>query len=95
MTDKRNDPTRLWYRSSAKNVLIFVLIWLGAAFPALMFIRTAHWTVALYLLLVLWAALGSMMLLRPNWLLRLTRAWQKESEEIGEQLEKRPPTGLP
>jgi hypothetical protein len=95
MTDKRSDPKELWYRASAKNVLIFVLIWLGAAFPVFMFIRLIHGGAAFYLFLVPWALLGLMMLVCPNWLLRLTRAWEKELERVGGQLEKRPPTGLP
>jgi hypothetical protein len=95
MPNGRDNPTELWYRASAKNMVFFVLIWLGAASPVFMFIKMIHGSVALYLFLVPWALLGLTMLVRPNWLLRITRAWQKESERMGGQLEKRPPTGLP
>jgi hypothetical protein len=74
MTNGRNNPTGLWYRASAKNVVIFVLIWFGAVFPVFVFIKMIHGSVALYLLLVPWALVGLMMLVCPNWLLRLTRA---------------------
>jgi hypothetical protein len=35
------------------------------------------------------------MVVRPDWIMRATRAWEKDLERVGEQLEKRPPPGFP
>lgn len=93
VTDNRRDLTELWYRASAKNVVIFALMWLGAAFLTLMFVKSVIHA-AQYLLLVPWTLLGSTMVVRPDWIMRATRAWEKDLERVGEQLEKRPP-GFP
>ncbi len=96
MTDNRRDPNELWYRASPKNVVIFALMWLGEAFLILMFAKwVIHGSAVLYLLLVPWALFGLIMVVRPNWIMRVMRAWEKNLERVGEQLEKRPPPGFP
>ena len=93
MTDNPRGPSKLW---SVKNLMIFALAWLGEAFLILMFVkRVIHGRAALYLFLVPWTLLGLMMVVRPNWIMRVTQAWQKDLERTGEQLEKRPPPGFP
>lgn len=96
VTQNRRDLTELWYRATAKNVMIFALKWLGAAFLTLLFVKwVIHGSAALYLLLIPWTLLGSAMVARPDWIMRATRAWEKDLERVGEQLEKRPPPGFP
>ncbi len=96
MTDNRPGTNELWYRASAKNTAIFALLWSGEAFLILMFIkRVIHGSAALYLLMVPWTLLGLTMVVLPNWIVRVTRAWEKSLERVGENLEKRPPPGFP
>ena len=96
MTDNRPDTTELCYRASAKNIVIFALMWLGEGFLILVFIkRVIHGSAALYLLMVPWALFGLIIVLRPNWAMRMTRSLEKELERVGESLEKRPPPGFP
>jgi len=96
MSNKQSDSTELWYRASAKNVVIFTLMWLGEAFLLLKFVKwVMHGSTTIYLLMVPWAIFGLLMVARPNWILRASRAWQKSLERVGENLEKRPPPGFP
>ncbi len=75
MSDDSRDLTEVWYRSSAKNMVIFALIFLGEPFVILVFVKWAfHISAALYLLLVPYAAFGLVMVFRPNWILRVRRA---------------------
>lgn len=90
------NPTKLWYRASAKNVVIFALMWLGEAFLMLKFFKwVIHGSALVYLLLVPWALFGLIMVVRPNWILRATRASDKALEDAGALFEKRPPPGFP
>ena len=90
------NPAGLWYRASAKNVVIFALMWLGQAFLILMFLRWVfHGSAAVYLLLVPWMLFGLIIVLRPNWILGMTRAFDKALEDAGALFEKRPPPGFP
>ena len=90
------NPAGLWYRASAKNVVIFALMWLGELFLILMFFKwVIHGSALVYLLLVPWAFFGSIMVVRPNWILRATRALDKALEDAGALFEKRPPPGFP
>ncbi len=100
MTDNRRDPTELWYRASAKNVVIFALTWLGEAFLILMFVKwVIHGSAIVYLLMIPWTLVGLIVVVRPNWLMRLSqrmsRASDKFLEQAGELFEKRPPPGFP
>jgi hypothetical protein len=93
MTDKRME---MWHRTSATNVLIFAIVWLGQSFLILMFVRwLIHGSAALYLFMVPWALFGFVIAMRPNWLIRFMQAWEKDSERTGEQLSKRLPPGFP
>ena len=90
------NPGGLWYRASAKNVVIFALMWLGEAVLTLMFFKwVIHGSALVYLLLVPWALFGLIMVVRPNWILRATRALDKALEDAGALFEKRPPPGFP
>jgi hypothetical protein len=77
-------------------MVIFALMWLGEAFLVLMFVKwVIRASAAVYLLMVPWALLGLIMVARPNWILRATRAFDKASEDAGALFEKRPPPGFP
>ena len=90
------NPVELWYRASAKNVVIFALMWLGEFFLILMFFKwVIHGSALVYLLLFPWALFGLIMVVRPNWILRATRAFDKALEDAGALFEKRPPPGFP
>ena len=85
-----------WHRASAKNVLIFALIWLGEAFLILKFLKwVIHGSAGVYLLMAHWTALGLIMVVRPNWVLGSMRAFDKALEDAGALFEKRPPPGFP
>jgi hypothetical protein len=59
MTDNRREPPGPWYRASAKNLMIFALMWLGEAFLILMFVKwVIHGGAAPYLFMVPWTLLG-------------------------------------
>ena len=90
------NPTGRWYRASAKNVVIFALIWVGEPFLILMFVKWVfHGSAAVYLLMFPLALFGLIMLVRPNWILGMTRAFDKALEDAGALFEKRPPPGFP
>jgi hypothetical protein len=96
MNDNRDDATAPWYKASAKNLVLFALMWLGEGFLTLLFVKwVIHGSVAVYWLLVPWALFGLVILLRPNWILSVTRGFDKFLEQVGESLEKRPPPGFP
>jgi hypothetical protein len=89
-------PSGLWYKASAKNVAMFALIWLGEGFLILMFVKwVIHGSAAVYLLLVPWMLFGLIMVVRPNWILDVTRAGEKALEDAGALFEKRPPPSFP
>jgi hypothetical protein len=90
------NPVKLWYRASAKNVVSFALMWLGEFFLILMFFKwVIHGSAFVYLLLVPWALFGLIMVVRPNWILRATRALDRALEDAGALFEKRPLPGFP
>jgi hypothetical protein len=92
MTDNGPAPTELWYRLSAKNLVIFALIWLGEALLILMFVKWAiHGSAVLYLLMIPWSLFGAIVVARPNWLLRVTRALERDMERV----DKWSPPGFP
>jgi hypothetical protein len=77
-------------------VVIFALMWLGELFLILKFFKwVIHGSALVYLLLVPWALFGLIMVVRPNWILRATRAFDKALEDAGALFEKRPPPGFP
>jgi hypothetical protein len=79
MTDDSRAPTEPWYRASPKNLTIFALIWFGEAFLILKFVKwVIHGSTALYLLIIPWMLFGSIIVVRPNWILRMTRAFEGE-----------------
>jgi len=64
--------------------------------PIVLFLRRIHVSVVIVCFLLaplVLLALG--MVVRPNWVERMIRSWQRESERMGEGLERRPPTGFP
>lgn len=96
MTDNGYDPPMLWYRASAKNMLIFLAIWAGSGVLSITLVKWAiHESAAVYWLLVLWALFGFMVMMRPNWILSVTRQTDKMLEQAAESFEKRPPPGFP
>jgi hypothetical protein len=77
-------------------VVIFALMWLGEAFLILQFCKwVIHGSALVYLLLVPWALFGLIMVARPNWLIRFSRASDKALHDAGALFEKRPPPGFP
>jgi hypothetical protein len=81
MTNDDLTPTTLWYRASTKNLALFALIWLGEPFLILLFIKWMfHGSAKLYLLLIPWALLGAIMVFRPAWIERMTRALNPSSD---------------
>lgn len=96
MTDDHEDQAELWYRASTKNTAVFTLMWLGEAFLVLMFINWLfHASTSMYLFMIPWGLMGLIMVLRPKWIVRAVRAWRKDQEHVGEQLEKHLPPGFP
>jgi hypothetical protein len=77
-------------------VVIFALIWLGEPFLILMFVKwVIHGSAAVYLLMVPWMLFGLIIVVCPNWILGMTRAFDKALEDAGALFEKRPPPGFP
>ena len=90
------NPVELWYRVSAKNTVIFALMWLGELFLILKFFKwVIHGSAAVYLLMVPWTLFGLIMVVRPNWILHAMRWFDKALEDAGALFEKRPPPGFP
>ena len=84
MAEDRPNLTEPRYRASAKNLLIFAVMWLGEGFLVLMFGKwVTHETRAVYLLMVPWTLFGLIVVIRLNWILRLTRAFDKALEDAG------------
>ena len=96
MADQKNAGTAPWHRASVRIRVMLAIACLWPTFPIALFLRRIHVSVViicfLRALLVL-LALG--MVVRPDWVERMIRAWQRESERVGEGFEKRPPTGFP
>jgi hypothetical protein len=62
---------------------------LGEGFLMLMFVKWAlHRSAALYLLMIPWTLLGSIIFARPNWIQRMTRAVENKVERDMERLGK-------
>lgn len=96
MIDKKNAGTEPWYRASARNKVIFAVVYLWPIFPIVLFLRRIHIsTVIICSLIGPWVLFGLAMVVRPNWVERMRRVWERELERVGEGLERRPPTGLP
>ncbi len=97
MNDDDQDSTGLlWCRASPKNAVIFALIWLGEACLILMFVKWAfHRSALLYLLLIPWALIGLVILVRPQWVMRLHRVIAKKEKRDMERLGKWTPPGFP
>lgn len=92
MTNNEGSPPELWYRASPKNVSLFALIWLGEIFLILMLLKWMfHTSAKIYLFLIPWALLGSIMVLRPDWITRLTQALEMKSDRA----DKWNPPGFP
>jgi hypothetical protein len=96
MIDKNRDGTKLWYRASPRNIVVFAIVWLGSQVPIVLFLRRIHVsTVIICFLIMPCVLLGLIMVVRPNWVERMRGVWDRELERVGEGLERRPPTGLP
>jgi hypothetical protein len=63
-------------------MVIFALMWLGRIFPEVGDSRER----TRLLLLVPWALFGLIMVVRPNWILRATRAVDKALEDDREEI---------
>jgi hypothetical protein len=96
MIEKQGAGTELWYRASARNVVIFAIAWLLPWLPIVLFLRRIH-VGPIFISLVVgpWVLVGLAMVVRPNWVERARQRWERELERVGEGLERRPPTGLP
>jgi hypothetical protein len=96
MTNARGDPTKLWYRANAKNAMLFAVIWLGEMFLILKFVKWAiHGSAALYLFMIPWALFGLIMVVRPNWAIRMKRATDEEIKRTMGRSQKWNPPGFP
>jgi hypothetical protein len=96
MPNREPGEFKFWYRASARNVMIFAFIWLSSLVPIVLFLKLIHasWVI-ICCLIAPWELVGLAMVVRPNWVDRYTRRWERELERTGEGLEKRPPTGFP
>ena len=84
--------TEPWYRTSAKNLALFTLIWLGEVLLTVWFFKwLLHASASIYLLAIPWALLGAIMVFRPNWITRLTAFFELNSD----RLNKWNPPGFP
>jgi hypothetical protein len=96
MTDNLRHPAQPRIRASPRNLMIFATLWLGEAFLILMFVKwVIHGSASLYLFMVPWTLFGLILIVWPKWILRVTQAWEKKLERVGENLERRPPPGFP
>ena len=76
--------------------MLFAVIWLGEMFLILMFVKWAiHGSAALYLFMIPWALFGLIMLVRPNWGIRMKRATDEEIKRTMERSQKWNPPGFP
>jgi hypothetical protein len=67
--DMLQDQPNIAQKLGPKRVIVFAVIWLGEVFLVLMFAKwVVHGSSTIYLLLVPWALLGLIILVRPNWL---------------------------
>ncbi|HEY4979977.1 MAG TPA: hypothetical protein VII25_12485 [Candidatus Acidoferrum sp.] len=67
--DMLQDQPKVAHKLSPKRAIVFALIWLGEVFLILLFVkRVVHGSSTIYLLLVPWALLGLIMMVRPNWI---------------------------
>jgi len=95
INDKRGG-TELWHRTSARNVVLFAIAFLVPLVTIVFFLRRMHVSTVIICFLTMPPVLfGLTMVLRPNWVERMRRVWERELERVAEGLERRPPTGLP
>jgi len=86
----------LWYRASSKKMVILALIWLGQAFPILIFTKWAfHRNGLMYFFLVPWILLGSLLVVRPTLFSRITREMKEKEKRAMDGLDKWTPPGFP
>jgi hypothetical protein len=96
MADEKNGEPVLWYRASARNVVLFAIMFWWPLLPIVFFLRRLHVSLAIiWFLVAYWVLVGLMMLIRPNWLARWIRWLRREQERTGERLEKLPPRCVP
>jgi hypothetical protein len=96
MTDDSRDATAFWYRTSAKNILIFALIWLGEPLLVLMFIKWMfHMSAFWYAFMGPWSFFGLMLVLRPYWFVRIERVMKEKFKRDMERFGKWTPPGFP
>jgi hypothetical protein len=96
MTDHRLDPKELWCRASPKHLVVFTLIWLGEPFLMLMFAKwVIHGSPHIYLLMIPWALFGLILVMRPNWVLRVMQAIDEKIERDWKRMDKWTPPGFP
>ncbi len=85
--------SELWYRASSKKMVVLALIWLGQAFPTLIFIKWAsHGNGFMYFFLVPWTLLGSLLVVRPELFSRITREMKEKRKR---RLDNWTPPGFP
>ena len=86
----------VWCRASHKKMAFLALIWLGQAFPVLFFIKWAtHGNGFMYFMLVPWALLGSLLIVRPTLFSRITGEMKEKENRGREGLDKWTPPGFP
>ena len=96
MVDHDWDEVKLWYRASARNLVIFALMWLWPTVPLVLFFEpVTHHNISAIFSVVLWVLLGATMVLRPKWISSWMRWSTKTTEQMGESVEKRITPGFP
>jgi hypothetical protein len=96
MTDDGRNRPAFWYRTSAKNVMLFALIFLGEPLLILMFIKWAfHMSATLYAFMAPWALFGSVMVVRPRWFVHIERAIKERFKRDMRRFGKWTPPGFP
>ena len=96
MITKTSAEPQLWYRVNARNLAVFAIAYLLPVGLVVLFLRRIHVrTVIICFLIAPSVFFGLAMLVRPKWVERMRRVWNRELERTGEGLERRPPTGFP
>jgi protein-S-isoprenylcysteine O-methyltransferase Ste14 len=84
MSDQRKGGNYLWYPASTKNAVIFILILLLSPLPALAIIKWMfHLSAVVFVGLIPLLLLGSIMLLRPNWITRMEEKQKRDLARFG------------
>jgi hypothetical protein len=92
MPNDEAPPSEPWYRSSPRNLVFFVVIWLGESFLILLLFKwLLRASAKIYFLVIPWALFGAVMVFRPNWINRLTQTLELNSKRI----DKWNPPGFP